>query len=494
MGKSIVCFIFLISISVNSFAVNGDTTRVADNILILKVWGTHQERGYAHGYILANEIKDIFEDYVLKVAFCNNPTFYNYARNFFITYFQVEQKYIDETNFMITGISDAGVSLYSPILGRDVDGVDILVSNSLDELRELFQCSSLSSWGISTQSDSILSGELVITRLMDWQLDENLVNNHLILVNIPSEVEEQNWVTVSYPGLIAALSAMNDSGVAAFKNVGNIKNHTNTTTFHPVLFSIRNGIELKDYNNDGVNNSIDILNSIANNAQYGASIIHVVSEVGSDSFALIIECNNEKGCTCRTTADNTQIPDYNLVATNVFRVLYSPVYCIRYDEIEDSFIHSSDITIERSWNLMAGACGYSTNNQMMQFTPHLKKLRFAGAKVGNPAYTQPIHSFLLDDLFVLTCVAEQPVDKPIQNILSIHCIGNKQVNVDFSLLEAQTIEIKLFDIMGRLISTPVSRYFSQGNHNIDFQVERNGIYFYRVEINRISERGKLIVF
>ncbi|MFC2131996.1 hypothetical protein ACFLSQ_11220 [Bacteroidota bacterium] len=56
----------------NSLAgeVNGDTSSVNDN-KVIKVWGTHYERGYAYGYLLADEVIDILENYLIKEAFQN---------------------------------------------------------------------------------------------------------------------------------------------------------------------------------------------------------------------------------------------------------------------------------------------------------------------------------------------------------------------------------------------------------------------------------------
>jgi len=91
-------------------------------------------------------------------------------------------------------------------------------------------------------------------------------------------------------------------------------------------------------------------------------------------------------------------------------------------------------------------------------------------------------------------VEEEPVENQLQHYLSIQNIRNKQISINFSILEDQHIELKLYDLMGRLLFTPISGYFTEGKHNIDLQLESKGLYFYRVGINKQMERGKFIVF
>jgi len=91
-------------------------------------------------------------------------------------------------------------------------------------------------------------------------------------------------------------------------------------------------------------------------------------------------------------------------------------------------------------------------------------------------------------------VEEELVEEELQHFLSFQNMGNKEISINFSILEDQHIELKLYDIMGRLISIPVSGYFTEGDHSVDLQLESEGLYLYRVGINSLSERGKFIVF
>ena len=243
MNKIIISVFILMIFSSFSFAqvVNGDTLTV-DGKKILKVWGTHSERGYAYGYLMAENIKEVFEGYVLGSLFFNSATLYTNTRNYFIDNFEVEQKYIYESIAMINGIQAAGVSIFCSVLNRDLDEIDILLSNSIVDIAALggdnftnrFGCSSLSSWGQNTIQDPDLNGQLVITRNMDWTPHPTLLDNHLLVVQFPSEPDEISWLSFTFAGMFGALSAINENGVATFMNMGNYNNHPNLNTFFTI--------------------------------------------------------------------------------------------------------------------------------------------------------------------------------------------------------------------------------------------------------------------
>ncbi|MBN1619220.1 hypothetical protein JW890_00715, partial [candidate division WOR-3 bacterium] len=254
--------------------VNGDTTRVDRNMLVLRVFGTHEERGFAHGYLLAPRIKDVFGNYILSSIFYNNAGLYNSARSFFVSNFYLKNEYLTEAGAMIHGIEAAGESTWCQVLGRDVDSIDILLASAIDELVEAFNCASLSSWGPMTANDTTLQGSLVITRMMDWTSNSVLKDNHLIIVHYPQEPEEQPWISVAYSGFVSALSAVNISGLTAFKNMGNSVNHPNPSNLYPALLAARDAVESRDYNLDGTCDVFDVISSFRAHRFYGSSIVH----------------------------------------------------------------------------------------------------------------------------------------------------------------------------------------------------------------------------
>lgn len=315
--KNLLIIIFLLNLSNSLFAqVNGNVEEIGGKT-VLTIWGTHQERGYAHGYLMGAGFKDLFDNYIITY-YCNSSAqVYNNVRSFFTNNYSIENKYQTEADAMIQGMIDSGMNLNNQIMGRAIDATDILIVTTLPDLSQALGgmqelglgCSSISSWGNSTIQDSIVSGHLVISRLMDWSTHSALYQNHLLIIHIPSEEEEQKWISLAFAGFMGSLSGINESGVAAFMNVGNKTAYQTGNSFYSILLTVRNAIETDDYNQDMDNNPTDVVQAVQDKNRSGASIIHVVKDDGINSSPLIIECNNENGISVRNHSNNGVLPN-----------------------------------------------------------------------------------------------------------------------------------------------------------------------------------------
>ncbi len=329
--KRIAFGIIILCISSLFAQANGEMWDV-DGKMVLRVWGTHHERGYAQGYYLAEAFMDVFENYMFNYACYGNPTFYNQARMLFENGFVIEDDYMTEAEAMIEGAIDSGHDLYFEPLERELDANDVLMANALIDLsgltrisEDIFACSSISSWGTSTENDETLQGGLVITRMMDWATNASLFRNPLVLVSIPSEEDEQNWVSITFPGLFGGLSAINENGLTTFLDMGNNHSNNDNGGFYPILLTLRNGIEKVDYDEDGEQTPQDIVQAVEDRNRAIGTIVHVTLD--SENLPVVIENNNAAGVSVRDVDDNTVVQGDNLVATNHFRTLYSPVSC-----------------------------------------------------------------------------------------------------------------------------------------------------------------------
>jgi hypothetical protein len=207
-----------------------------------------------------------------------------------------------------------------------------------------------------------------VTRLLDWSKHPTLTDNPLLTVHFPSEADEQPWLSIGYAGLFGALSAISESGVSAYLNMGNNESSAGGTPYHPILLSVRNGIEGTDYDGSGQHAPDDVAAAISDRARNIDTIVHVTKDNGLGSRPIVIESNNAAGVAVRDASDNTVVPGEHLVATNHFRALYPPIYCYRYDGLVDSLTVSTDMTCERSWDVMAGAAGtFGSNIQCIQY-------------------------------------------------------------------------------------------------------------------------------
>ncbi|MBN2017794.1 MAG: T9SS type A sorting domain-containing protein [Candidatus Cloacimonetes bacterium] len=471
---------------------------------IVRVWGTHYERGYAQGYLLCNGIIDIFSTYFLGYIFGNNAAIYNNTRSIFVTSFSVDALYQTEGEGLLDGIVAAGQSLYNNVLGRDIDVTDLMMCNSIVDYTDennLFSCndlcSSLASWGSSTSSSPELLGESIITRFLDWTPHQALMENHLLLVSFPSEPDEQNWISFTFPGLIGCLSAVNEGKVGSFYNVGNIDSYDPTDTFNPIFLSIRNGIESADYDGNGQCNPMDVVKAVSDDVQRSGSIMNVISPTEKDSFSLVIECNNMNGVMVRNKDDNTLIAGDNLAATNHFRKLYAPVYCYRYDHIADSLDMTTVINPTRSWDLLSGAAGTSTNIQAIQYIPSTGAILWSTKTGSYPAYKEAPTSFTTDELFDYVGIDDP--NTPHADYLTIHEISPNpvfdNVTIRFFCRYDSNIDLSIYDVKGRLMQRN-AHHVVQGENEILLNFDKHvtsGFYFVKLGSNGDTELRKILV-
>ncbi len=344
----IVMLLLLLAWSAHA-QVNGTLSVMGDKN-ILQVWGSHYQRGYAQGYLMNSRIRQVFDEfYVLMYAF-QDPTRYNYLWNWYQDHFSFHPRFYLEAEGMIAGLQAAGVDLYQPTLERTIGVEDVMLVNafldmsyvrgSLGDMPRLeFGCSSLSSWGEGTQQDSLLAGERVITRWLDWTQIGSLIANPLLVAHYPSEPDEQNWIGFSVPGLLGALSAINASGVSAFVNVGNQGTVSDPSALTVVLYDVRDGIERLDYDGSGASNSLDVYAALNAGNHLSGTIIHSLGGSGGESEPIVVETDHT-GTMIRRANQNGNLPAGHLAATNHFRLLAYPVCCTRYANIQDSLYSS----------------------------------------------------------------------------------------------------------------------------------------------------------
>jgi hypothetical protein len=484
--------------------VNGQV-QIIDGKPILTVWGTHAERGYAQGYLKGAEGKEVFEDYIVGFCAGGSPFIYAFLRSHFLNNYAVDTEYQVEAAGIIQGLLDAGVDPHVNALGRDIDATDLLVSNAIVDLstvaaRDFLGCSSLSSWGASTVGDPVLAGHLVITRHLDWSKHPTLTDNPLLTVHLPSEPDEQPWISIGYAGLFGALSSVSQSGVSAFLNMGNNDSGTSGAPYHPILLTLRSGIESADYDGNGEHTPDDIVAAIEDRTRRVDTIVHVTDDEGLGSRPIIIESNNANGVAVRDRSDNTMIPGDNLVATNHFRVLYPPVYCNRYEAIADSLTASTDITCDRSWSLMAGAAGsFSSNIQCIEYVESLGLLRWSMDTYTQPAYLRPPTELSVSDLF--ECQMEVAEATPHASLgQNFPNPFGPSTSIRFSIPEPGHVRISVYDVAGRLVARPLDGPRDRGEHEVPWDgLNRRGepvaagVYFCRLEHAATSESRAMVL-
>ena len=95
--------------------------------------------------------------------------------------------------------------------------------------------------------------------------------------------------------------------------------------------------------------------------------------------------------------------------------------------------------------------------------------------------------------FSLTGINEEITNLYDKFSCSLYYINQDLVNFQFIIPSQCDVCLKIYDLSGRLVETPISRTLSPGTHQIPFHAERSGIYFYRLESPYGTETGKFMV-
>ncbi|MCD4736238.1 MAG: T9SS type A sorting domain-containing protein [Bacteroidales bacterium] len=403
MLSFVLCLVFLPAIFAQE--VNGIIVSDTANLIVIKIWGSHEERGYAYGYLLGEEISEMVTGYMV-------PTFGPYldeARQVIIdgNDLRIDSVFISESMAVVEGMNAAGTNY------ANIDYIDGLVFNAFLDIVKLLGltadkpgCSSLMSWGDATNGTN-LDGKSVISRHLDWSPDQTLIDNQVIVVNIPSEADEQPWVMVGFAGQMSVLSGFN-ANVAVFQHM--MSDYTNVTThgvkFEPIWLTLRKSIEKLDFNNDGENNIMDVWDAISINTMGYADgyIITALapSSAGQDSLISIVAevAPKEPYITFRSNSYPDDIPGDNLYAAN-FEIKRNNHnhYCSRYYAVINAIGNGTGIGSDKNWEIMRDHSNGGTGNiQFMQFIPELDLFRISVYRDGSPAYLKPPVDFCISEL------------------------------------------------------------------------------------------------
>ncbi|MFN3345345.1 MAG: T9SS type A sorting domain-containing protein, partial [Chloroherpetonaceae bacterium] len=72
---------------------------------------------------------------------------------------------------------------------------------------------------------------------------------------------------------------------------------------------------------------------------------------------------------------------------------------------------------------------------------------------------------------------------------------NPITTIEYRVLEAGFVSLKVYDVLGREVATLVSGFQEPEAYRVDFNASRlaSGVYFYRLQIGRASATRKMVV-
>ncbi len=372
-------------------------------ILVVKVWGTHQERGYALGYLTGDRITDVILNYV-KPEF---GPFYTLARNTILqgNDLAIPAEFSEEAQAIIDGMDAAGFNT------GNLDKTDILVGNTFLDITNLLMlkkgvnCSALMSWNDATLGTD-LNGASVVTRHLDWEYSPVLNRNHIITVHFPSETGKHKWLLTGFSGMMGVLSGFNPD-FSAFQNMMDDYSSPglHNKQYLPIWFALRKALEAEDYNGDGNRDVMDVRSALLDCTNGFADGFIISALARSNPVDSLVAMVAELAATSplqifRSSAYPDSIPGDNLYTAN-YQIARNNLmhFCSRYNGIRNHIGNGTQIGTDTSWNLMRDWSHLSTNIQFMQYAPEVDLFRISVRTGTTPAYQTPPVTFSLADLF-----------------------------------------------------------------------------------------------
>jgi len=362
-------------------SVNGYLHEV-DGQRVMHVWGTHYEMGYAHGYLIGEDIVTAMHEYILRLL---PPRLYELVHGLAPVLFGYPEDYRLEAQGIMDGLRAAGADPLVAPLGREMDVNDLLLCNAVADIGAM-ACSSQLAWGAATADDPRLAGETAVVRNLDWTImgpDRFFLPRHtLVAVYSPSESGAQTVASVTFPGYFGCLSCMNEAGLTAVVNIAHngvpLWEIGINPTFVPVGFTLREALA------DGAvkGDLTGAVQTIGDSYRSGAIVINLaVPRTGATGDpALVLEIDNQ-GLAVRRPEDEPEVAGRVLLATNHLRKLRAPTGCRRYVKMRQA-VNALDgrLTLAEMWGiegLVNQDYFLSTTVQTIYFIPARREMGVA---------------------------------------------------------------------------------------------------------------------
>lgn len=296
-----------------------------DGLRILEVWGTPREAGFAHGYLCAETIVRLLDDYVLDPRITPSPAIYE---GIVLPGTQRQFEWSPEAEAELRGILDGmtarlGERLRSRKLDRELRIEDLKICNTLSDWHGLF-CSTFSAWDGLTAD-----GETLTARNLDFPPAGGMEKEQIILVHRGSKAG-RDWVGVTWPGLIGVYSAMNAEGVCLFMHDANGLTASRSDGFAPRSLILREALEAAA----APTFIDDVARVLRKRRVMVGNNIHASGPLDARRApAAVFEYDaNERddGVTVRAATDNGPSLTTGLCCTNHLRLRRDPRPCNRY--------------------------------------------------------------------------------------------------------------------------------------------------------------------
>ena len=362
------------------------------DVRVLTVAGSFERRGYLQGYCLAEGVLAVMDDFALKGL---PPILFRALKAGLRARMELPEGMLEEAAGLVAGARDRlGDGFESRHLGRVPDVDDILVVNAYVDFMAS-GCSSLSAWARATRGGG-LAGAAALARNMDWSTHPVLLAHQLVIVHRPGSPDREQFLSVTFPGLLGCLSCVDAGGTGAFLNLGYGPQRGSlleTQRFQPVSMTLRDAIERRDPDGDGLATARDIVAVFKGVPTVGAYGIHAVAAAAAPDAgsALVLELNSA-GIAVRVDSRSTEFGADTLGLTNHLQILDEPTRCRRYRRLA-GISARRDLDARALWDAMRAVIMEGSTLQTMLYVPSANRLRLwlrPSGHEGPPAWTDGV--------------------------------------------------------------------------------------------------------
>ncbi|MGE3182315.1 MAG: hypothetical protein AB7N71_11850, partial [Phycisphaerae bacterium] len=190
--------------------------RQYEGLRVLELWGTREEMAHAQGYLLAEDILLLVDDFAHSER--NLPDLSIYT-NLILPSQRVRftrGPAEDELKAMLRGMQErlGAANVRSKRLERALSVDDLMAVNSIPDWNGLM-CSTFTAWGDMTSDQNTLT-----VRNLDYNFTPTMVKQQLIAV-VHGDEQRHGFVAVTWPGLLGVFTAVNDQNVTMLSHDSN---------------------------------------------------------------------------------------------------------------------------------------------------------------------------------------------------------------------------------------------------------------------------------
>ena len=392
---------------------NGSGVLIVENgIRLLKLSGSNYEMGYAHGYLLAEEIIYTIDNFVFWSAFLSGRKYDELVYD--MQFIDWQQSYEKELMGMLDGIKDRlpkqDRMIHPQGRAQEISLVDLKIANSVSD----WACSSFSSWGNATDD-----GSVIVARNLDYYSGRNecFKRSHL-LVSYDDGVHNR-WVTASVCGFIGCISGMNELGLSLALHDTNYFPSSAESGFIPRCLILR---RIAEQTNSSWTPSVvaEFMESLPGYVGMNLHIAFQSVNRSDDDIAGIIEfdgnANHQDGqSTLRCPTDNGFLPfddrfdqrlnyNYSIICTNHYLKRKTAIYAEtadRYVTIKQELVTAKadgNVSIDEALHIME-LVGHTGTIHTTIFETDEKRMHFYLAEPGGGGFDSSAVVFDFEEMF-----------------------------------------------------------------------------------------------